>query len=232
MLTGLELGGAIAEAIRLKGVSKAAVARHFNIKGPSIYDWIKYGRVDKKHLTGLFDYFADVVGPEHWGVEGSGFMPQEAATVTSPPVSTSETPSAYVHVEQLDAEAGMGGEVFNDDYPEVIRAMDFTPSYIRQIIGFLPPPGRLVLLTGRGDSMQPVIQPGDVVVVDTGVNSFDGDGLYLINMGGGHQIKRLLDRGQVHVSSDNPSYGGPFPIPEGTLIGGKVYLRNRIERIN
>ncbi len=126
----------------------------------------------------------------------------------------------------------MGGEVVNDDYPEVIRAMDFTPSYIRSIVGFLPPPGRLVLLTGRGDSMVPVIQPGDTVVVDTGITSYDSDGLYLINMGNGHQIKRLLDRGVIHVASENKSYGEPFPMPEGTIIGGKVYLRNRIERFN
>lgn len=80
--------------------------------------------------------------------------------------------------------------------------------------------------------MQPVIQPGDAVVVDTGITAFDGDGIYLINMGNGQQIKRLLDRGVIHVASDNKNYGDPFPIPEGTLIGGKVYLRNRIERFN
>lgn len=151
---------------------------------------------------------------------------------TSPPVSAPATTGDYVRVQQLDAEAGMGGEVVNDDYPEVIRAMDFTPSYIRQVVGFVPPPGRLVLITGRGDSMAPVIQPGDTVVVDTGVTSYDSDGLYLINMGNGHQIKRLIDRGVIHVASENKSYGDPFPIPEGTVIGGKVYLRNRIERFN
>lgn len=68
MLTGKALGQAVKEAIRLKGVSKMAVARHFNIKGPSIYDWINHGRVGKQHLTDLFAYFSDVVGPEHWGI--------------------------------------------------------------------------------------------------------------------------------------------------------------------
>lgn len=148
------------------------------------------------------------------------------------PVSTSATKGDYVRVQQLDAEAGMGEAVENVDYPEVIRAIDFEPGYIRSIVGFVPPPGRLRLITGNGDSMQPVIQPGDAVVVDTGITSFDGDGIYLINMGNGQQIKRLLDRGVIHVASDNKSYGDPFPMPDGTLIGGKVYLRNRIERFN
>lgn len=148
-------------------------------------------------------------------------------------VSTRATGGDYVRVEQLDAEAGMGGESINDDYPEVIRAMDFTPGYIRQIVGFLPPPGRLVLITGRGDSMMPVIQPGDVVMVDTGTTSYDGDGIYLINTGGGQQIKALQHRGDgIYVVSANTSLYPAFSLPAGAIIGGKVYLRNRIERFN
>lgn len=68
MLTGKELGDAIAEAIRLKGVSKASVARHFGVKPPSISDWIKRGTIDKARLDELFIYFSSVVGPEHWGI--------------------------------------------------------------------------------------------------------------------------------------------------------------------
>jgi|GEM_PF-5919503 len=67
MLTGPDLGKAIAEAIRLKGVSKAAVARHFGIAQPSVYTWIAHGRIGKQHLEELVEYFSDVVGPAHWG---------------------------------------------------------------------------------------------------------------------------------------------------------------------
>ena len=155
-----------------------------------------------------------------------GYFSGQAVSVSIP-----ATTGDYVRVQQLDAEAGMGDGRVNDDCPEVIRAVDFEPSYIRAIVGFVPAPGRLVLVTGKGDSMLPTIHPGDVVVVDTGVTSFDGDGLYLINMGNGQQIKRLLDKGVVHVASDNRERNGePFPMPAGTLVGGKVYLRNRIER--
>jgi len=68
MLTGKELGQAIAEAIRLKRVTKTAVAQHFGVKGPSVYDWINHGRIGKQHLAELVAYFSDVVGPEHWGM--------------------------------------------------------------------------------------------------------------------------------------------------------------------
>lgn len=149
------------------------------------------------------------------------------------PISPPATPGDYVHVQQLDAEAGMGNEVVNDDYPEVIRAMDFTAAYIRSVVGFVPSPGRLVLVTGRGDSMIPIIQPGESLMVDTGVTSFDGDGIYLINTGNGQQVKGLQDRGDaIYVVSANTVLYPAFAMPRSTVIGGKVYLRNRIERFN
>lgn len=85
MLKGKELGAAIGEAIRLKIasgviVSKADVAKHFGIKTPSIYDWIKKGSISKDRLFGLWAYFSDVVGPEHWGLQSSVYQ----AAINSP----------------------------------------------------------------------------------------------------------------------------------------------------
>lgn len=128
----------------------------------------------------------------------------------------------------------MGDGRVNDDFPEVIRAVDYTQKYIRGLVGFVPPPGRLVLVTGRGDSMLPTIQPGESLLVDTGVKTYDGDGIYLVNLGNGQQIKRLVDHGEaagIHVHSDNKAYP-TLPFPKGGLVAGKVYLRNRVDRFN
>ncbi len=81
--------------------------------------------------------------------------------------------------------------------------------------------------------MIPVIQPGEALIVDTGVKSFDGDGIYLLNTGNGQQVKGLQDRGDaVYVVSANAALYPAFPFPRGAVIGGKVYLRNRIDRLN
>jgi phage repressor protein C with HTH and peptisase S24 domain len=81
--------------------------------------------------------------------------------------------------------------------------------------------------------MIPVIQPGEALIVDTGVTAFDGDGIYLINTGNGQQIKALQDRGDsVYVVSANSGLYPAFPLPTQSVIGGKVYLRNRIDRLN
>lgn len=74
MLSGKELGLAIEQAINKKlalgtARTKAEIARHFEIKPPSIHDWIKKGSISKDKLPELWRYFSDVVGPEHWGLE-------------------------------------------------------------------------------------------------------------------------------------------------------------------
>lgn len=74
MLSGPALGAAIAAAFKEKkkrdpSLTQAVMAKHFHLsRQASISEWIKTGRVDKKHLQALFDYFSDVVGPEHWGM--------------------------------------------------------------------------------------------------------------------------------------------------------------------
>lgn len=69
MLTGEKLGQAIKAAIETKAVTQRAVAEHFGVKPPSVQDWIKRGTIGKEKLPQLWDYFADVAGPRHWGLE-------------------------------------------------------------------------------------------------------------------------------------------------------------------
>lgn len=146
-------------------------------------------------------------------------------------IAAAETRGAYVRVSQLDATAAMGDGAINPDYPEVVGAIDIAASYLRGIFGYVPPAGRLRIITGRGDSMAPKIMPGDTLIVDTGITSYQGDGIYLVNSGHGQQIKLLQDRGDaIYVCSVNPEYPA-FPAPQYMLIGGKVYVKNRFERL-
>ena len=74
MHSGETLGKALAEAMRLKGeraskkLTQQAVATAFDVAQSSVAEWIKYGRIDKKHIPQLLDYFKDVAGPAHWGL--------------------------------------------------------------------------------------------------------------------------------------------------------------------
>ncbi len=99
MLTGKELGDALADAIRKKGVSKAEVARHFGVTPPSVQDWIKYGRISKIHLQTLLTYFSDVVGPEHWGFNPSTRSPVHGIEAWS---DTDYYEAVSIYNEQLE----------------------------------------------------------------------------------------------------------------------------------
>lgn len=211
----------------------------------------KYGKVELSKLTDINpDYLWQMgkgEGKSARGVNddnarkierGTGHQPywmdSDDDASTSPVVAASENGGGYLRVAHLEAEVDMGDGRVNADFPEVIRSIDLAEPYIRSIVGFLPPPGRLVIITGRGDSMIPTIQPGESLIVDTGVTSYDGDGLYLINLGHGQQVKRLIDHGTeagIHVHSDNKAYPA-IKVPAGAIVGGKVYLRNRIDRLN
>ncbi|WP_080951701.1 S24 family peptidase [Xanthomonas citri] len=220
MLDNPSMAAAIRTAIEDSNLTQKGIADAFGVTEQAVSGWLRTGKVDKRKLPRLSQLTGKPLS--HFGMGAADSA-----------VSAPATSSSYVHVQQLDAEVGMGSERVNDDYPEIIRAMDFTPAYIRSIVGFVPPPGRLVLVTGRGDSMIPIIQPGESLMVDTGLSHFDGDGIYLINTGNGQQIKGLQDRGDaIYIVSANTALYPAFPMPKGTLIGGKVYLRNRIDRLN
>lgn len=100
MLTGKELGKAIEAARQMKGVTKAEFARHFGVKPPSIQDWINHGRIAKDHLTRLWEYFSDVVGPEHWGLSRDQWRDARSPDQTIPttnqkPLSAQENTLNY-----------------------------------------------------------------------------------------------------------------------------------------
>lgn len=104
MLKGKELGVAIKQAIDLKIASgaianKADVARHFGIKAPSVYDWIKKGSISKDKLVKLWDFFSDVVGPEHWGIDSGVY--QAAKIGTTPSILKQNGESYGEHAETL-----------------------------------------------------------------------------------------------------------------------------------
>ena len=67
MLTGKELGAALKAAMAKKGVTQVALAAHFRIQQGSVSEWVRFGRIHKRHLPKLFAYFSDVCGPDHWG---------------------------------------------------------------------------------------------------------------------------------------------------------------------
>lgn len=110
MLTGPDLGAAIEAARIAKGVSKKGLADDFQVKPPSVQGWVKNGRIDKSKLMDVIAYFADVVGPEHWGLK-PGFSYENLdtdSTSSSANDGQSTSSSAAEMVRQMLSKQGRG----------------------------------------------------------------------------------------------------------------------------
>ncbi len=59
------------------------------------------------------------------------------------------------------------------------------------------------------DSMLPTLKAGDFLIVDSGMNIFTNDGIYLIKSSAGIFIKRIYKKmdGSLLIKSDNSAYG-------------------------
>lgn len=208
MLTGEKLGEALAAAIRMKGVSKADVARHFNVKPPSVQGWLKHGRISKTHIEKLLTYFSDVVGPEHWGLSSSGARAIDLGPAIQTPLrpvvvveSDSESLPGMIAVPRytVKASAGHGEPVLEID-------TEGQPNYCRsgwaQRNGFKP--DSLFSIVAAGDSMEPTIPDGASLIVHRTSEIANGK-VHVICRGTQCYVKRLFAQmdGSVLVRSDN-----------------------------
>lgn len=156
----------------------------------------------------------------------------EGEMIVSSPVSQPATTEGYVRFDLFEGAAGMGAGVANADYPEVIRTVSVAEWEIRRKLGFLPAPGRMKLMTGRGPSMRPKIEDGDVVMIDTWCTYFDGDDYYLINVDGDAQIKKLMKRTDgLWVVSSNPEFPEWRIDPQDLTVCGKALIGMGLRRL-
>lgn len=208
MLTGEKLGEALAAAIRMKGVSKADVARHFDIKPPSVQGWLKHGRISKTHIEKLLSYFSDVVGPEHWGISSSGFGRADLGPAIKTPLrpvvlvdSVDDIKHEVIEIPRytVRASAGHGAPVLEIDTKG-------SPNYCRagwaQRNGYRP--DQLFSLVVTGDSMEPTIPDGASLIVHRQESVVNGK-IHVICRGDECYAKRLFRQldGSILVRSDN-----------------------------
>ncbi|MCL1812244.1 MAG: XRE family transcriptional regulator [Treponema sp.] len=115
------------------------------------------------------------------------------------------------YLEDQKASAGHGAELQDDDRP--YRYLE-VPAYLSHYPD-------LAMLPVRGDSMDPTLHDGDMVVCDSG--GWDGDGVYVIKTSDEAFVKRVLHTPDGYqVVSDNKMYPGYLARNENLRIVGKV----------
>lgn len=225
-------------AIAREGITKAELARRVGISAPSVNGWFG-GKAKFLRGENLLAAAKALNVDQGWLATGKGSM--EATPESSNPIEKSgnsysavartDTPAGYVRFELFEGGAGMGPGLVNEDFPEVVRTIEVAEWEVRKKLGYLPKPGRLQLITGRGPSMRPKLEDGDIVWIDTTCNFFDGDDFYLINVGGETQIKMLQRRGDgLYVCSINPDFPTYRSEEDEVIVLGKALIHAGLRR--
>ncbi|WP_428429490.1 LexA family transcriptional regulator [Pararhizobium sp.] len=134
-----------------------------------------------------------------------------------------DDPDGYTLIPRLDvsASAGNGVIVYEENaldflafQTDWLRARNIRAEFAR-------------ILTAKGDSMMETIHDGDALLIDTSINHFKDNAIYVLIYGSMVLVKRIHARmnGTVQLISDNPRYA-PEEVTAGEVdqitVAGRV----------
>lgn len=127
-----------------------------------------------------------------------------------PALHVAEPAAGYVYLPLYDVRAAAGGgELVENE--SVVDVLAFKESWIRQELHASPDDLRLIHVVG--DSMEPDLRAGDIILIDHTDQAGSREGVYVIRMDGALLVKQLqrLPGGIVRVISRNQAYE-PFSV--------------------
>lgn len=118
------------------------------------------------------------------------------------------SPDETIRINKFDSGGSMGRGVVLKDQPGVIQSWNVSPEWLNKNVRQHTGAQNLVVVTGFGDSMKPMFNPGDPLLVDIGVMSVDLDAIYFFRVEGEGFIKRLqrIPGEGIRVISENKAY--------------------------
>lgn len=135
--------------------------------------------------------------------------------------------AAMIPLYDVTASAGHGALVASEDRTAHIA---FAPEYLRTVINASS--SNLQVIKVQGESMEPTLRDGDLVMIDRSKNDLNFDGLFVLRFGDSLQVKRVNrspTRGHVEVISDNPAYGRrDWPASELDPLGRVLWIGKRV----
>lgn len=154
--------------------------KHGDPRSTTIKKWAAAYGISESQLRG------DVPLPDGLLYELGGSQPQGQTQGPAPttPTGTGAMNLATAHsatvgnnvvvIRHYDTGGKMGdGGVILRDQPGLIESWTVTPEWIQKNIKNCSAAANLCVVTGFGDSMRPLYEPGDPLIVDTGVKQVD-----------------------------------------------------------
>lgn len=113
-----------------------------------------------------------------------------------------------IEIRQFDTGGSMGNGVLLRDQPGVIQSWRVSPEWLQKNVRHHSGSDNLCIVTGFGDSMRGMFEPGDPLLVDSGVRSVEFDAIYFFRVDGEGFIKRLqrIPGEGIRAISENKAY--------------------------
>lgn len=193
-------------------VSKASLARACNIKAPSVADWFSGQTLslEGSNLVRAADYLGVNAA---WLATGKGRMESDEQSALSEEVHLSIIDDD-IEIPQFATGGAMGRGLVLRDQPGVIQSWRVSPEWIQRNVKHYSSVRNLCIVTGFGDSMRPMFNPGDPLLVDRGVKTVEFDAVYFFRVEGEGFIKRLqrIPGEGLRVLSANRDHYEPWTI--------------------
>jgi transcriptional regulator with XRE-family HTH domain len=111
-------------------------------------------------------------------------------------------------IPQYETRGSMGRGLILRDQPGLIHSWKVNPEWVQKNVRSASSTGNLCIVTGFGDSMRPLYNPGDPLLVDRGVATVEFDAIYFFRVGEEGFIKRLqrIPGLGLMALSENKSY--------------------------
>lgn len=118
---------------------------------------------------------------------------------------TGEPGEGFVQIPRYEVSASAGGGTLIHS-EQIVDHLTFKEDWVRNALGI--PVSALALINVKGDSMEPTLANGDVILIDMSIDGFDDNAVYVLRLNGTLLVKRVKRNfdGSVLVSSDNAMY--------------------------
>ena len=116
-----------------------------------------------------------------------------------------EEDSDWFTINQYDTGGSMGDGLVLQDQPGIIENLKVNSEWLRQNLKGYTSTKNLCIVTGFGESMKPLFNPGDPVIIDRAIKEYMGAFPYFFRIGGKGYIKRIQEipgRGFVAIPAN------------------------------
>ncbi|WP_255595992.1 S24 family peptidase [Achromobacter sp. ACM05] len=191
------------QVAKVAGVSRSAVAQWLG-QGSKIINTI--GKVEVAERLSEQSGFSAL-----WLAQGMGHKMRASSLRSAHSRSEIADLDESIRIPRFDTGGKMGHGLQLRDQPGIIDSLKVSPEWLQKNVKTYSAETNLAIVTGFGDSMQPMFNPGDPLIIDTGIVTVEFDAVYFFRVENEGFIKRLqripTESGMViRAKSENKEY--------------------------